>query len=236
MKKSILEFLFIVLCTFCSFAEENVQRKIYLKGEKNGIEVSIDLSNFYDSNFYKKMTGENENFGISDIKVIMEPFHVTVKNKSDKTVNMNWVYDSFIVAVKGEGEMQQIEYNLLDIKDSYPKKILKGAKVSFSIPSKLNTAEKIMMWNSGIGPYVEDGLNSTFFCLCINYWDKDIKEREAKGTLSEEFYKPLSEEKQKKIGELWSKDFSATFTLGIENIKEIEINLVPYLEITTVEN
>lgn len=236
MKKSILGFLFIVICAFCTFAEETVQRKFYLKGEAQGIEISIDLSNFLDSNFWKISSGEIEVQNISDVKVLMEPFHVTVKNKSDKTINMNWVYDSFIVAVERKEEIQQIEYNLLDIKDTYPKKILKGAKVSFSIPSKLNTAEKLMMWASGIEPYHEDGANTGLCCYYINEWNEEIKTKEANGTLREDFYKPLNEETQKEMGEFYGQFFSATFTLGIENIKEIEINLVPYFEITNMEN
>lgn len=236
MKKSILGFLFIVICAFCTFAEETVQRKFYLKGEAQGIEISIDLSNFLDSNFWKITSGEIKAQNISDLKVLMEPFHVIVKNKSDKTINMNWVYDSFIVAVERKEEMQQIEYNLLDIKDTYPKKILKGAKVSFSIPSKLNTAEKLMMWISRIEPYHEDGVNTGRYCYYINEWNEDIKEKEVNGTLSADFYKPLNDENKKKFGQSFGKHFSATFTLGIENIKEIEINLVPYLEITNEKN
>ena len=133
-KKYYILVIMLFVCNFF-FAETKKEHNVYLKGEKNGIEVRIKILTQYkydyglyssiDDFLYSSSRREPKNA----LLVSTNSFLVEITNKSSLSIQLNNSQDSLSFICNGIQISQELE-----VEDgSFPNKIFSGSKVSFYI-------------------------------------------------------------------------------------------------------
>lgn len=168
MKKFIGILLALCCFTIC-FAEEN-NKKLVLKGEKNGIEIKINFSNYlYDKNTYKSYDDlSNED----QLQLMFKPLLLSIKNGTTKSIETSRAYDVLSIVVAGK----QFDITMTSITGDYPKLIRKGVTFDCSLPTGLSYETLFLSAaNQEIkNKYTLIGV----LCMLINYYYDGIMDYE----------------------------------------------------------